>query len=333
VTALTTATGATRGRGRMVVGSVMMLLAMPVVFALIEAVSFSVRNRTNGAIISSGQKRTYILHVPGSCDRTRPAPLVISLHGAAGWPAQQMDMSQWNRQADEQGFIVVYPSGDEAEGPRLWHVGEGPGLTRDVRFISELIDKLEAAYNIDPARIYANGLSNGGAMAFVLSCRLSDRISAVGMVAAAQTLPWTWCTTRRPMPMIAFHGTADRIIPYEGGRSPIASGLFPSVPTWTANWARRNQCETKPTESAVAADVTRIQYGNCAQGAAVVLYRVQGGGHSWPGGKPLPQSLVGPTSRSIDASRLMWAFFREHPLPEKSDRSSPAQPASVAQAR
>ena len=82
---------------------------------------------------------------------------------------------------------------------------------RDVRFISELIDKLEAAYNIDPARIYANGFSNGGGMAFVLSCTLSDRIAAVGMVGAAQTLPWSWCTDHRPVPMIAFHGTADPI--------------------------------------------------------------------------------------------------------------------------
>jgi polyhydroxybutyrate depolymerase len=178
-----------------------------------------------------------------------------------------------------------------------------------------LIDTLEAAYNIDPTRIYANGVSNGGGMAFVLSCALSDRIAAVGMVAAAQSLPWNWCTDHRPVPMIAFHGTADPIIPYNGGRSPVPPGeLFPSVPTWTANWARRNQCGTNPIESVVAADVTRLEYTNCADEAAVVLYTVQGGGHSWPGGKPLPEWIVGPTSRSIDATSRMWAFFREHQL-------------------
>src|SRR5947209_15439212 len=91
------------------------------------------------------------------------------------------------------------------------------GLMRDVRFISELIDTLRAAYNIDPTRIYANGLSIGGGMAFVLSCTLSDRIAAVGMVAAAQSLPSSWCTDHRPVPMIAFHGTADPIVPYQGG--------------------------------------------------------------------------------------------------------------------
>ena len=105
----------------------------------------------------------------------------------------------------------------------------GPGLTKDVRFISDLIDDLEKAYNIDPTRIYANGLSNGGGMAFVLSCTLSDRIAAVGMVAAAQMLPWSWCTDHRPVPMIAFHGTADSIVPYEGGTSWVApDARFPT---------------------------------------------------------------------------------------------------------
>src|SRR5438445_12738086 len=118
------------------------------------------------------------------------------MHGAAGWPAQQMNVSRWNRLADEQGFIVVYPAGSGV--PKIWHVDRGAGLMRDVGFISALIDTLEAAYNIDPTRIYANGLSIGGGMAFVLSCTLSDRIAAVGMVAAAQSLPADWCQDQRP---------------------------------------------------------------------------------------------------------------------------------------
>jgi polyhydroxybutyrate depolymerase len=172
-----------------VIGAVLTLISLPVVLALSEALSFYARNRNNGSIVSSGQKREYLLYVPRSYDPSKPTPLVISMHGAGGWPTQQMNLSEWNRLAESQRFIVVYPSGIEAGGPRVWHVGGEPGLTRDVRFISELIDKLEKAYNIDPARIYANGFSNGGGMAFVLSCALSDRIAAVGMVGAAQTLP------------------------------------------------------------------------------------------------------------------------------------------------
>jgi polyhydroxybutyrate depolymerase len=229
-----------------------------------------------------------------------------------------MNLSRWNRLADEHGFIVVYPSGSSR--PKVWHVDRGAGLLSDVRYISELIDTLEAAYNIDPTRIYANGVSNGGGMAFVLSCALSDRIAAVGMVAAAQSLPWNWCTDHRPVPMIAFHGTADPMTPYNGGRTWVAPESFPSIPAWTANWARRNRCEPNPAESAVAADVTRREYTNCADDAAVVLYTLRGGGHSWPGGEALPEWFVGPTSRSIDATSQMWAFFRAHPLPKEVAR-------------
>jgi len=300
-----------------VIAAVLVLLALPAALALSEAVTFRVRNRNNGFLVSSGERREYRLYVPRSYDSSRPAPLVISMHGAAGWPAQQMDMDGWNRLAEREGFLVVYPSGVDGAGPRFWRVERGGGLQRDVRFISELIDKLESSYNIDPARIYANGLSNGGGMTFVLSCTLSDRIAAAGLVAAAQTLPWRWCTDTRPIPMIAFHGTADPMVPYNGGTSWITPESFPNVPNWAANWARRNRCAPSPTESAVAADVTRHEFTNCADDASVVLYTIRGGGHSWPGGKPMPEWFVGPTSRSIDATSQMWAFFRAHPLHTK----------------
>jgi len=298
---------------RTVIGAVLILISLPLGVALIEAVSFHVRNRNNGSIVSSGERREYLLYVPRSYDRSRPTPLVISMHGAACWPAQQMNLSGWNRLAESQGFLVVYPSGAEGAGPRVWHVADA----REVRFISELIDKLEAAYNIDPTRIYVNGISNGGGMTFVLSCALSSRIAAVGMVAAAHFLPFSWCTDQRAVPMIAFHGTADPMMPYNGGRSWIAPDIFPSVPAWTAAWARRNRCGAKPVESPVAADVTRIEYTDCADGAAVVLYRIQGGGHSWPGGKPVPEWLAGSTSNGVDATSRMWEFFREHRLLER----------------
>jgi polyhydroxybutyrate depolymerase len=84
-----------------------------------------------------------------------------------------------------------------------------------------------------------------------------------------------------------------------------------------ANWARRNRCAPNPIESVVAADVTRLEYTNCANDAGVVLYTIRGGGHTWPGGKPMPEWMLGRTSRNIDATSQMWAFFREHRLPSK----------------
>lgn len=311
-----------------VIGTVLGIIGLPVALVLIVAVSFYALmscyapNRTNGTIVSSGQEREYLLYVPRSYDPAKPTPLVISLHAAALWPATQQEASQWNKMADEHGFIVVYPSGTTLGGSgtgvlpfRVWLMEPGANLTADVRFISELIDTLETTYNIDPTRIYANGMSNGGGMTFGLSCTLSNRIAAVGTVAAAQSLPWSWCTDSTPMPMIMFHGTGDRFVPYTGAPPGwLNPRPFPNVATWAASWARRNRCVENPVESAVAAGVTRREYTICADSAAVVLYIIKGGGHAWPGGKPLPAWLVGPTSRSIDATSQMWAFFREHQL-------------------
>lgn len=309
-----------KGRKR-ILGVVFTIISLPLLLALIEAVSYHLRNRNSGSIVSSGEKREYLLYVPKSYDSTRPTPLVISMHGGAGWPAMQRDVSRWNRLAEHHGFIVVYPSGVRlgGAGPRAWRLmRRETELTKDVRFISDLIDELEKAYNIDPTRIYANGLSNGGAMAFVLSCRLSDRIAAVGMVAAAQMLPFSWCTDNRPVPMISFHGTSDSVVPHEGGQSWVWDGSFPDVSEWAASWARRNRCERDPIESAVAFDVTRREYTDCRDDAAVVLFTIHGGGHTWPGGMPLPDWFLGPTSESIDATGQMWAFFQEHRLTRRS---------------
>jgi polyhydroxybutyrate depolymerase len=317
-----------------VVGLPLVLVVAAITFfSLLNPVFVGVANEATGTIVSSGKKRQFLLHVPRTYDQARPAPLIISLHAAALWPAAQMKTSRWNQLADEQGFIVVYPSAVPMAPlpflPRLpvWRTDEPEpeaGLREDVRFISELIDMLEAAYAIDPARIYVNGFSNGGAMASVLSCALSDRIAAVGTVAPAlDALPWSSLAACRPLPMIQFHGTADRFAPYDGGLSWPTPRPFPSVSTWTANWARRNRCGPHPSGSVVAADVSRLEYTDCADGATVVLYTIRGGGHTWPGGTPLPQWWAGPTSRSIDASSQMWRFFREHRLPTGSQASRP----------
>lgn len=293
----------------------LVLICMPVALASVDAVAFYVSNRATHSMVSSGLRREYTMHVPPSHDASRPVPLVISLHGAGMWPAAQQDTSQWNRVADREGFIVVYPSGLAGRGPRIWESMPGAGLPRDVAFIADLIDELSRTVKIDPARIYANGLSNGGGMSFVLSCTMSDRIAAVGLVGSAQTLPWAWCRDQRPVPMIAFHGTADDAVPYTGGSSWVSLGrrIFPDIEEWAAHWARRNRCGPTPAESPVAADVTRIAYPDC-DAAPVVLYRIEGGGHSWPGGGHIPEWFVGTTTRNIDASSVMWEFFKAHPL-------------------
>jgi len=145
-----------RRRGK-AVGAVLLLIGLPPVLVLAGEVSFQVWNRNNGSIVSSGEKREYLLYVPESYDSSKPTPLVIGMHGGAMLPTQQMHLTHWNDLADENGFIVVYPAGTGSV--KKWHTFDlGPGLERDVRFFSELIDTLESAYNIDPARIYAHGV-------------------------------------------------------------------------------------------------------------------------------------------------------------------------------
>ena len=303
----------TMARGTRTIAVVLILISLPMLLAGVEAVSYYRNNRNNGAIVSSGWEREYLVHVPESYDPATPAPLVISMHGAGLWPAVQRDMTQWNTVADAHGIIVAYPLGLGLV-PAWQMRSSQPGMPRDARFIADLIDTLAATHNIDSRRIYADGLSNGAGMAFVLSCALSDRIAAVGMVSSALLLPFESCANDRPVPMIAFHGTHDPVAPYDGGTSWVAPGTFPSVSSFVDAWGRRNRCAPSPVEAEIAAEVSRRSYHSCADKSDVVLYTIKGGGHTWPGGGRMPEWFVGPTSHSLNAANEIWAFFRDHPL-------------------
>jgi polyhydroxybutyrate depolymerase len=291
------------------------ILGIALLVVIIVAVSFLIANKTSGTLVSSGEKRQYLLYVPDVYDPQKRTPLVVSIHGFAEWPAHQAQISRWNDLADEQGFIVVYPSGTDF--PKRWRTtglastSGDPAI--DVQFISDLIDKLESEYNIDPARIYANGLSNGGGMSYLLACKMADRIAAIGSVAGAYTYPLDQCNPSRPVPMIAFHGDADPVVPYLGGPSRSFEIPFPSIPDWMQGWAERNQCQTT-APIAQDGEISGMTWTDCSQNAEVIFFTIAGGGHSWPGGEPIPEWIVGKTSQAIDATRLMWQFFEEHPL-------------------
>ena len=288
--------------------SAMLILMLPAAFAVSEAMSFYAKNRSNGTIVSSGETREYLLHVPRNLDRTKPAALVLSLHGAGGWPAMQRDLSGWNELADREQFIVVYPSGRVTAGPRVWQMaGE-----RDPQYIADLIDKLRTEYNIDPKRIYANGISNGGGMSWALSCRMPERFAAIGMVGPALLLPPTWCKPAQPVPMIGIHGLRDTTAPYHGGSSWVAP-RFEAFPAFGAAWARRNRCAPAARDVEIRDGVTLRQYEQCANDATVALYTLRDGGHTWPGGAELPEWFAGKTIQDFDATAEMWSFFEQHP--------------------
>jgi polyhydroxybutyrate depolymerase len=295
------------------------LVGLPLAAVAVALCAYAAMDRTNGQIVSSGEVRRYLVYAPPSYDPARAAPLVISLHGGAMWPTNHRWLTHWNELADEAGFIVVYPQGRGQ--PRHWRIGTEPGAdddaALDAAFISDLIDALEAEYNIDPSRIYANGFSNGGGMTFVLSCELSDRIAAVGLVGAAHFVPWDWCEDPRPTPMIAFHGEADAMAPYGGGPTALFDVPFPSIADWTGNWAARNRCGGEPVRSRISPHVRRTAYTDCAGDAAVALYTIEGGGHQWPGGRTIGKRMLGPNTDEIDATAVMWDFFRRHPARQR----------------
>jgi polyhydroxybutyrate depolymerase len=259
---------------------------------------------------SGGMTRSYLLHVPPDYDHTRPTPLVLSLHGFASNATQQEFFSKWDEIADEENFLVVYPQGDGM--PPRWNGGPSIFTRRnpvdDVGFIRDLIAQVSVDYCVDAARVYVNGLSNGGGMTHRLACELADVIAAVGTVAGAYPRDTDDCEPARPISVMAFHGTDDPIVPYDG------SAIFPVVEDWVAEWAVRDGCDAAPEIIAATGDASGVRYVNCDAGGEVIFYTIDGGGHTWPGGNPIPEIIGGKTSEDISASATMWTFFQAHPL-------------------
>ncbi len=273
-------------------------------------------NRTNGSMVSRGEKRSYLLFVPETYRPDHPTPLVISLHGFGQWPAHQMQITRWNDLARREGFIMVYPCGTQV--PLRWRTDGKPGGNtdplQDVTFISDLIEKLESEYNLDSRRIYVNGLSNGGGMSFLLSFTLSAKVAAIGSVAGAYPFWPADFRRARPVPAILFHGTQDPIVPYLGGLSGSSGYSFPSIPDWVASLASFIGCPEVPVRLPAVGAVNGFRFANCASDAEVVFYSIAGGGHTWPGGGYIPKFIAGHINRDIDATKMMWDFFRRHPL-------------------
>jgi polyhydroxybutyrate depolymerase len=252
-------------------------------------------------------------------------PLVISLHGLAERPRIHEWITGWSKLADAEGLIVVYPQGTGR--PLHWNSSAlaGPGRPDDVQFMRDLVAEVGRLVNIDRQRVYFNGLSNGGAMTHRLACEAADLVTAAGMVAAPVGELPGGCTPSRPIPIMAFHGTADRVVDYQGSgsagpSSPDRLGLarrhfaYLPAPQWTADWAARNGCAPEPETIPPSGDASGVRYTDCDAGVEVVFYTIAGGGHTWPGGLPLPP--VGKTSRDIDATATMWDFFSGYQLAE-----------------
>lgn len=254
-------------------------------------------------LVSDGITRHYRLHIPSTYQSGIPTALVINLHGLRSNASEQEALSSMSIKADKEGFIVAYPTGRNEK----WSVGPGVDGEVDREFIRNLIHHLQNRYTIDVKRIYATGISNGGGMANRLACDMADVIAAIAPVSGAYNF-WRECNPSRPIAVLAFHGTADKIVPYKGvGRGNVE----PSIQEWANAWAERNDCDLTPSVTAQTHEVIGKTWSNCKDNAIVVLYTIEKHGHSWPGSDLLPNI----TSKAINATDVMWEFFLSHPLP------------------
>jgi polyhydroxybutyrate depolymerase len=251
--------------------------------------------------------RHFDLHVPSSYDGVHAVPLVINLHGAGSNAAQQAFYSGFNKKADAEGFITLTP--DATGNPQAWNFIPLPGGAVDAGFIGDALDRAEHDLCGDEARGYATGISSGAAMSVRLACSLRDRIAAIGIVAALWYPPD--CPATKAMPVLEFHGTDDPLVPFAGGTVANSGIPAPAVEDAAAAWAKADGCAAIPAQARPAAHVRTLAYSECRDNAAVILYIVEGGGHTWPGA-PVDVTSLGQTNHELSATDEIWSFFTAH---------------------
>lgn len=276
---------------------------------------------TNQTLTSGGKERSYQLDVPAGYDGTKPYAVVFGLHSLTVDYRVVPGMSGFADMHAKYPFIGVSPSGLISTAP-YWNAAPVAD-NYDVTYISELLDHLEQTLCVDTADVFSLGMSNGAQMSSLLACQLPDRITAIAPIAGVE---FNQPCSGAPVPVIAFHGVMDPIVPYTGGglnSVTIANQNFykGAVPAGTVtptgvdesmqNWARHNGCGADFVETRVSPEVRKRGWPNCR--AATEIYLVDNGGHAWPG-KPQPafEKSFGHGTTEIDAISLIWAFFFDH---------------------
>lgn len=278
-----------------------------------------------------------MVHLPHNYGQLASLPVVFVFHGLGMSGTLVRGMSAMDLTAETNGFITVYP---DALGGR-WNDGiQGDNGADDVRFVVDMLDSMSHKFKIDRRHVYACGISNGGYMVERLACEIPDRIAAIGVVAAsASKAVCSRCNARRGMPVVFFLGTEDPLLVHEGeskelGKLGDALGLSDlgikhldstiagiagvmSAAEAPEFWVRNNGASQQPRQETLpdtdSRDGCRVKRETFGGGNEVVVYTVEGGGHSWPGGfGHVAQDVIGKTTNDINASDLMWQFFRNH---------------------
>lgn len=275
-------------------------------------------------ITAGGRQRTYLLYLPPAAARRTPMALLFVLHGGGGTGQRMSSFTGFSGLADRHGFAVVYPDAVD----RNWNDGREAQQIRaqheeidDVAFFAAMIDALSKELPVDPDRIYATGISNGGFMSQLLAVRLSHRLAAIAAVAAGMAPSVAEQPPKEPISVLVMNGTEDRLVPYRGGDVVGNRGKTIATDKIVQKWKVHNQCAEGPVATVLpdkdpsdGTTVTQVTYTRCARGTEVVLYTIEGGGHTWPGGAQyLPARIVGRVSRDISATEVIWQFFARHP--------------------
>jgi polyhydroxybutyrate depolymerase len=283
-------------------------------------------------VTSDGATRTATQLVPEGYDPETPTAVVLNFHGLSSVGPDQHGYSGLPSVADRENFVLVSPQGTSAPvfDQTYWNtatgrrpVGFDGTLVDDVAYVAELLDDLTERLCIDPDRVHATGLSNGGFFSSRLACNLSDRIASIATVGGV--FDPTDCAQDRPVPVLAIHGTADPIVPFDATESTIGDllgldtedlfgllvGTREPIPEIVDEWAERNGCETATSARALSATVERRDYPGCT--AATSLIVVEGGGHTWPGAEPRFASILGATDPTVSAAETVWEWFVENP--------------------
>ncbi|ACU73945.1 polyhydroxybutyrate depolymerase [Catenulispora acidiphila DSM 44928] len=263
-----------------------------------------------------GATRTFHLYRPHNLPAR--APLVVMLHGGFGTGTQAEQDYGWDQEADRDGFVVVYPDGVD----HAWNTGGGccgnpaEQNTDDVGFIKAMIGAIQGEVPIDPSRVYATGISNGGIMAYRLACD-TNLFAAIGPDSA--TLLGT-CPAPKPLSVLHIHGSADTRIPYNGGEGEGYAHINgPPVPSVVSTWRTIDSCTPPTTQTK---DKVTTSTATCPDARTVELITITGAGHQWPGSpqRPVKKALLGSDtpSTALNATDVFWQFFAAHP---KSDAS------------
>jgi polyhydroxybutyrate depolymerase len=283
-----------------------------------------------GAISSGGNSYPFRVFVPPELVGAR-LPLVLNFHALSHDGLHQADLTDYEDIAEDEGFVVVHPSGLSVQAglggvddfSPSWELPRFDTDARDdVRFVVDLITQVTSIACIDTDRIYATGFSNGGLFSSHLVCALADRIAAAFSVAGVSFSDG--CAPSQPVALGAVHGTSDAIISYQGAGSVLLNGksslstveFFRQViPDEIKFFASTFGCGP-PSEEEFGRDTTVVRYAGCDEGVEVVLYVVEGGGHTWPG-SPRAEALtpdLGYATEDFDAGELGWEFMSRFSL-------------------